>query len=69
MIKEMRSFKSIFTVGFILVFSVIASNMDNALAEDPDPGYWAQADRYDRFPCAGPPTDCYVLPTIIVESD
>lgn len=29
-------------------------------------GYWSQADRYDRYPCAGPADDCYVLPPIII---
>lgn len=64
MIKFIKSTFGILLSALILTAGVIM--LDNEKVEADDSGYWAQADRYDRFPCAGPPTDCYVLPPIII---
>lgn len=42
-------------------------NIDDANANiEGDCGWWAQADRYGRYECAGPEDDCYVLCPIVV---
>ncbi|WP_020401947.1 hypothetical protein [Gracilimonas tropica] len=52
----------------IMVFAVLLFiNIDDANANiEGDCGWWAQADRYGRYECAGPEDDCYVLCPIVV---
>lgn len=59
-----RMLSFIFATLLLMVsFSIVIEQSVKAQ----DGGYWAQADRYGRYPCAGPATGCYVLPIIIVE--
>ena len=49
----------------ILVFSPDLTQTTKAQSG----GHWARADVKDRYPCAGRPVDCYVLPPIIITPD
>lgn len=55
-----------FTFIFIIVMSFLLVKSEKTEAFDGD-GYWAMADRYDRYPCAGNPRDCYVMPVVVID--
>jgi hypothetical protein len=58
---------SILTLGLIIALIgglAIGSDANEVQAEDC--GIWVQADRYGRYPCAGPPDDCFELCPIII---
>ncbi|OAN64608.1 hypothetical protein A8B79_00230 [Balneola sp. EhC07] len=63
---KLKSFGFGFTFIFVIIMSFLLAKPEKAEAFDGD-GYWAMADRYDRYPCAGNPRDCYVMPVIIIE--
>ncbi len=48
---------------------LINNSQSEAIASSGDCGMWVQADRYDRYPCAGPPDDCFELCPIIIEEE
>lgn len=58
-----RMLSFIFAILLMVSFSIVIEQSVKAQ----DGGYWSQADRYGRYPCAGPATDCYVLPPIIIK--
>ncbi|MEP4819013.1 MAG: hypothetical protein ABJ043_01765 [Balneola sp.] len=62
---NIKSFSLGFTFIFVMFISLFLLKPDKVEAFDGD-GFWAMADRYDRYPCAGNPRDCYVMPVIIV---
>lgn len=56
--------------AFVFLFAggfFINNGQSEATASPGDCGIWVQADKYDRFPCAGPPDDCFELCPIIIE--
>tara|TARA_R110002110_G_scaffold387316_2_gene599102 strand:+ start:333 stop:605 length:273 start_codon:yes stop_codon:yes gene_type:complete len=56
-----------FTFIFVIIMSFLLVKPEKVEAFDGGCPYWAMADRYDRYPCAGNPRDCLVLCVIVVE--
>lgn len=52
----------------VVLFFMFSPSQQQALQAQ-DEGHWARADVKDRYPCAGRPVDCYVLPPIIITPD
>lgn len=50
----------------LMIVGMFTSTPVDVKASAGDCGYWAQADRYGRYECAGRPDDCYVLCPIII---
>lgn len=67
-----------YLISFIIIISLIIGGLTGfssesskfiAYASDnpcPNGSVWSAADPLDRFPCGGSPSDCCILPPIII---